>query len=376
MNESAQNSPVKKIAFYTFICIGVVAAIALILKIYSEKDKLFGQSGISVETPKEEAQVYLDGKELGKTPLSLQTVKPGSHAVKVQKADGSGSAFEANLKFVPFSTVVITQDLGISNTFSSGQVFWFDPKDLSSKINIVSEPSQATVYVDDTEVGKTPYSSSVLSDGGYDIKLIKDGFESQTARIKIQKDTKLNASFKLLLLPVPDKPILFTNSKIVYDLSSQEETLTLDIPNWIKGIDYYTRSRNTTVRYSYFVDHTGKIYDASGKELVDEKLTLKSGDLVGYLGKKAEEGFSESAKTALTKFVGLDIGGGKRVKVLATPTGWLRVRSQPSLNGEEIARINVGEEVTFVEEKDGWTKVILKDGKEGYVSTAYVTEVK
>ena len=61
-----------------------------------------------------------------------------------------------------------------------------------------------------------------------------------------------------------------------------------------------------------------------------------------------------------------------RVKVLETPTGFLRVRTDPSLSGKEIAQVKPGETYPFVESVPGWSKIELTDGNEGWVSAEYV----
>jgi uncharacterized protein YgiM (DUF1202 family) len=56
-----------------------------------------------------------------------------------------------------------------------------------------------------------------------------------------------------------------------------------------------------------------------------------------------------------------------------TPTGFLRVRDKPSLAGEEIGKVYPGQNLTALEEaRDGWYKVKLENGVEGYVSASYV----
>lgn len=65
----------------------------------------------------------------------------------------------------------------------------------------------------------------------------------------------------------------------------------------------------------------------------------------------------------------LGIGGQYLVIVSDTPTGFLRVRSTP--NGEEIAKVNMGDKLPFVDEQNGWYKVQLEDGTEGWVSKEY-----
>ena len=65
--------------------------------------------------------------------------------------------------------------------------------------------------------------------------------------------------------------------------------------------------------------------------------------------------------------------GDKTVTILPTPTGWLRVRSKPGTDGEEIAKVNTGEKYAYIEQLDtGWTQIVLTDGTKGYVASKYV----
>ena len=58
-----------------------------------------------------------------------------------------------------------------------------------------------------------------------------------------------------------------------------------------------------------------------------------------------------------------------------TPTGFLRVRDKPSLNGLEIGRVNPGEKLILLEELSGWVRIRMANEKEGYVSSAYISKV-
>lgn len=61
----------------------------------------------------------------------------------------------------------------------------------------------------------------------------------------------------------------------------------------------------------------------------------------------------------------------QKVTILQTPTGFLRVREEGSLNASEIARVYPGEEYDLIEEKDNWYEIKLVDGKKGWISTQY-----
>lgn len=66
----------------------------------------------------------------------------------------------------------------------------------------------------------------------------------------------------------------------------------------------------------------------------------------------------------------------EKVEVLDTPTGFLRVRLDPSLSGKEISQVKPGETYAYMSEENGWTKIKLTDGNEGWVSSDYVKEVR
>ena len=59
------------------------------------------------------------------------------------------------------------------------------------------------------------------------------------------------------------------------------------------------------------------------------------------------------------------------ITIKNTPTGFLRVRSTPSLAGTEIGRVTPSETYEVLEENASWVKIKLKDGQEGWVSKTY-----
>lgn len=62
---------------------------------------------------------------------------------------------------------------------------------------------------------------------------------------------------------------------------------------------------------------------------------------------------------------------GSRVLILDTPTGFLRVRDNPSLDGNEIGQVNPGQKFPLLGEQDGWYEIQLSDGTQGWVSSQY-----
>lgn len=60
-----------------------------------------------------------------------------------------------------------------------------------------------------------------------------------------------------------------------------------------------------------------------------------------------------------------------QITILQTPTGFLRVRSEPSLSGKQIALVYPGEKYDLLDEQSGWFKIKLTDNREGWVSSQY-----
>lgn len=62
----------------------------------------------------------------------------------------------------------------------------------------------------------------------------------------------------------------------------------------------------------------------------------------------------------------LSAKGGVLIK--QTSTGFLRVRDQPGLNGNEITQVTPGNTFPLLDEKNGWYKIQLPDGTTGWIS--------
>lgn len=59
------------------------------------------------------------------------------------------------------------------------------------------------------------------------------------------------------------------------------------------------------------------------------------------------------------------------VTIKETPTGWLRVRMEPTTAATEAAKVNPGESFSLLGEKSGWYQILYVAGKEGWISGQY-----
>lgn len=63
-----------------------------------------------------------------------------------------------------------------------------------------------------------------------------------------------------------------------------------------------------------------------------------------------------------------------KVIIGSTPTGFLRVRTDASINSMEIGQVHPEDTLPLLDEQSGWYKIQLPDGKTGWISTSFATK--
>ncbi len=376
-------------ALYIIGIIGVGLIVYFGGYIITNADKLKSKSGINVEVSGESAEIYINDKFTSKTPYTSDDIASGSNKVTLKRGDRQ---YQTSINFLPregdnIHYVGIVRDLGTSDTFSSGREFWFEKDTSGNILRVISEPSGAKVYIDNSEVGVTPFLSNNISNGDYELKVAIAGFEPQSSRITINKGYTLNTTFKLFPLPVPQKISAFEGSKNIYDLSSDNNVVTTSPQEWAKAVVYWNKSRGLNIEgtgenkesfFELFLSYKGDLFNAEGTPITtkEELSSVKSESKIAYLGRTVDgPGLSKEAKQTIETLLGT-IATGKQAKIKATPTGWLRVRSEPSLNGTEITRVDTGGMYQVLEEQTGWVKIKVSGTSEGWVSADYVELVE
>ena len=350
-------------------------------------DSIKKKSMLRAESYYMDAEIFVNNEKVGDKSVDSKEVKPGENKITIKNADRFYETkidfLSNNTSFVP--TVAVFRDLGVSDLFSGGQEFWFEKDKSGSLLRIISEPADAKVYIDNAELGNTPYSSNTLSEGGYDLRMEIPGYETYSTRVNIIKGYTLNISVKFFPIPVPNKVSTIKDLPDLYNVSLENDAIVNDPQTWVKAVVYWNKTRGINLEgsgvnkeevFDYFVDYKGNVYDRAGNLLktTEELKTLTEAERGAFLGKVSDgETITPEAKDALET---MNKSAGKQVKIKATPTGWLRVRDAANLNGAELTRVNVGDTYTVLEENQGWSKIKVSETVSGWVSSDYVEEVK
>lgn len=222
-----------------------------------------------------ESQVFLDDKEVGKTPYSNNNVSKNDITLRLV---ASSAAWVGAVKLTPGTVSIVNRDLSDNPLFGAGEIITLEQ---DRGIFVVSIPDGAEVEVDGKKIGTAPILKEDIPPGDHRVVISKEGHISRAVKLKTHPNFKLVLSVQL--------------------------------------------------------------------SLTQEKFAQLAGS------------------TASAKLVT------KQAKIAETPTGFLRVRDKPSLAGIEIGRVNAGDVFAFLEEQPGWVKIRIPNPPiDGWVSSQFV----
>jgi len=154
------------------------------------------------------AKIYLDNKEAGITPLKRSRIESGNHILRVETADRLYHSEEKNI------TIKNGDDLNFSFTLKSA----------FGKLVVTSIPEAgAKVYLDDNEVGVTPYTNEQQPSGTYRLRVEKDFWRGSEEYVTVadnqttQKEAILVQDFAEINLTAPDCEIYQNSVRVSMD---------------------------------------------------------------------------------------------------------------------------------------------------------------
>ena len=240
----------------------------------------------------------------------------------------------------------------------------------------VNSNIRASVTLNGEVLGTTPLyrgdQNESLPEGLYDLKITPEdkNLEAYSAKVKINPGVltavertflpgSLASSYILMLEKSQVKnPQIFISSipdNSLVSIDGTDEGVTpLNLPS-ISASEH-----EVEIQKEGFAKKTIRVRAVDGYKLVLNVVLSAGGS------SEIEIAPSVSPTAVLTP-----IPPPNSITIKNTPTGFLRVRSTPSLAGTEIGRVTPGEVFEVLEENASWVKIKLKDGQEGWVSKTY-----
>ena len=264
-------------------------------------------------------------------------------------------------------------------------------EDVYGRMKIVSSPS-AGVFIDNTPVGRTPFENKYKV-GEYNVKLIPEGNSKEIAtwqgKVTVNKNSltyvnrelgsseNTSAGEVLTIKKMTKRPENPNFGEIYVETNPAGAIINLD--NDEKGIAPFTMERvlkgdhEISAYLPGFLNRTQKVKITGGYRVsIEFKLALDPNQEKKIILPSITPIASGSATPSVSPSPSLKVSKTPSktvVEIQDTPTGFLRVRSEPS-TGEEIAQVKPGETYEYLDERSGWYQIKLPD-VEGWVSSEY-----
>ncbi len=283
--------------------------------------------------------------------------------------------------------LIIVILLALFALFLVVRFYFFEQKEAVGRIKIISSPG-AGVFIEGAAVGQTPHEAT-LKPGEYNLKLIPSGENTNTVawegRVTIYANaltfvsrelgtSELTSAGEVLTVTRMESKPKGDTGEIVIDSEPTGAIVYLDSDQ--KGIapirlsEVPVGDHEISVYLPGFFRRSQKVHVENGHVLqADFKLALDKAHKT--LEDELIEKQKEATLSATPQVSPTDTGDTLTIK--DTPTGFLNVRTQPSVSGEIIEKVNPGDTYTYTEEKSGWYKIKLSSGEEGWVSGDYVS---
>jgi len=151
------------------------------------------------------ANVFVDGKLLGKTPYQGSDWNPGEVSLKLipESTTLPLASWEGKIKLSSGVLTLIERDFAVSENESSGEILTLEKiKDKKlATLSVISDPDGTLISVDGEAKGFAPLSLDKIGVGDHQIVVTKEGYEEKTVRAKTIAGFKLIANVKLAQKP-------------------------------------------------------------------------------------------------------------------------------------------------------------------------------
>lgn len=290
--------------------------------IFSACSKLRPQkAGIQVVS-NTSATVELDGVEVGKTPYTATDLKAKKYTLSLKPSDSSIQPHETSVRLAGGFQAMVDWVFGKTKDESSGVILQIDDAQNKNKaeIEITAVPDNVPVSVDGQTKGFTPLLLDDLSEGKHTIQLQAPSFEPLARDVVLMKGKRLLLSIKLAKKTAPSPTPIATESAQLATPSATIKPKATAKPTASPALKVATTSATPASAGVLTKSTTKKPY----------------------------------------------------VEILTTPTGWLKVRSDASVNATELAKLSIGSTVPYLNASaSGWLKVEYNTGASGWVSGQY-----
>lgn len=203
-----------KLKTATIILIGIIVlSLAIFLIPFEELfsklpyvNQFYNNTTVTITSKNSKNEVFLDSKSYGETPVTISDLEPGRYTFKLKRISDIQGAYEerfVDIEIERNTEAVIELEIA-PDSVASGYVLYYTKSPVKNDkgyISVVSDPSDALIYIDGEYASKSPINAYLTNPKSYTIKINQTGYEGLEFPVIVTEGYNLN--IRAFLLPIP-----------------------------------------------------------------------------------------------------------------------------------------------------------------------------
>lgn len=165
------------------------------------RSRVSQKGGMVVTSEFTKANVLLNGKQIGTTPLQLTALDPGEYTVEIVSTEDT-AFFKplklTNVKVYSGNSAIIKAQIGPTEDTSS--YVYITSKDKAAtdfQFVITSVPEGVNLKLGDTDLGKTPLTKNDIKPGSQKLTVTKAGYRPIDVELEVNQSKSVEVTVKL-----------------------------------------------------------------------------------------------------------------------------------------------------------------------------------
>jgi len=170
-------------------------------------NSLYNNTSLTVSSKNGVANVKINDKEYGKTPLEIKDLVPGEYTITMNRITESDSFYQEKKLSIDISNdteAIVDIEIG-PNDVTHGYYLYYKPAPrVGNKgyLTINSHIGEVDIFLDEDFLNKSPINTQILTAKEYKLKVTKTGYETLEIPIIIRDGYNLNCNIYLMRKPI------------------------------------------------------------------------------------------------------------------------------------------------------------------------------
>lgn len=156
-------------------------------------------AGLQVVASGSEVDIYLDSQKIGSSPYENEKLRPGDYVLKLVPRDKKMKSWNRKITLTTGAMATVERSFSSGGKQDGGLVLYLQTiDDKMSKVEVITNPDNASLYFDKENKGKTPFTVDNVTAGSHEVIVKKDGYADQIYKIDTVAGYKISLNYDLV----------------------------------------------------------------------------------------------------------------------------------------------------------------------------------